>query len=233
MMQPSVESSKQPNHSLQWQLDDSDVAQITELVQLNQELVQKIAKYRETETALSRYAERLKMLREIDQAILAAESPEAIARAAMAHITKLIPCQRASITLFDFEKDEAIVLAARILGGGSFEAGTRFPLSSFGGDVALLQAGQIDVVEDVATANRPTQIVQILQREGLRAYLCAPLVANNNLIGSLNIGWETPSLPVDDQIELPVRWQPRWLWPSGRPSFTSKRGKMPKRSWCC
>jgi hypothetical protein len=63
------------------------------------------------EIDLERYAERLKVLHEIDQAVLAAGDPAAIARAGLTEIRKLIPCRRASVTLLNFESNEATIVA--------------------------------------------------------------------------------------------------------------------------
>ena len=49
--------------------------------------------------------------REIDQAILEARSPKAIAQAALHHVQHLVPCQRVSVATFDFQANEAILLS--------------------------------------------------------------------------------------------------------------------------
>src|SRR5690606_33550195 len=53
------------------------------------------------ETKIRQYAERFKILREIDQAILGARSPEAIAVGALNGIRPLIPYGRGSVVTFD------------------------------------------------------------------------------------------------------------------------------------
>jgi PAS domain S-box-containing protein len=63
------------------------------------------------EQALHRYAERLRALHEIDQAILAAQSSQAIAEAALSYIGRLAPCQQASVIEFDPEAQAAKTLA--------------------------------------------------------------------------------------------------------------------------
>lgn len=51
--------------------------------------------------ALRRYAQRLETLHQIDRGILAAQSSEEIAEAALNHLQFLVPCQQAKITMFD------------------------------------------------------------------------------------------------------------------------------------
>jgi|GEM_PF-1947239 len=53
------------------------------------------------EKAMIRYAERLETLREIDRAILEAQSPEDIAEAAIRYLRRLVPCQQARVVMFD------------------------------------------------------------------------------------------------------------------------------------
>lgn len=65
------------------------------------------------EEALRRYAERLEILRAIDQDILVAQSPEAIAQAALRRIRQLVSCQWASVVVVDFQSYEARVLATQ------------------------------------------------------------------------------------------------------------------------
>src|SRR5262249_12758931 len=61
--------------------------------------------------ASRRYAQRLRTLHEIDRAILAAQSLEAITLAAMTRVRRLVPCDRASLVLFNHATGEARVAA--------------------------------------------------------------------------------------------------------------------------
>src|SRR4029079_16757750 len=78
--------------------------------------------------AARQYAERLKILREIDLDILAARSPQQIANAALRHIRPLVACQRLSITLFDFDAQEFLLIALDASNGSRLEPGMRFPM---------------------------------------------------------------------------------------------------------
>ena len=74
--------------------------------------VQDITARKQAEAELQKSASRLELLHNIDQALLSAQSPAEIAREALTRIRQLIPSQLTSITLFDFEKNEAIFLVA-------------------------------------------------------------------------------------------------------------------------
>ena len=144
-----------------------------------------ITERKQVQEALHHYAERLKTLRVIDQAILTAQSPEAIAQAALRHIQQLIPCQRASLTSIDLETQDVTVLGAHINGEACQETETRFPLEAI---QDLLQRGQIEIVDDIVGLSQPSPIQLALQAEGVRSYITVPLIAQGNLIGTLNLG---------------------------------------------
>ncbi len=145
-----------------------------------------ITERKRAEQALHHYAEHLKTLRAIDQAILTAQSPEAIARAALRHIQQLVPCQRASLTSIDLESQEATVLGVHVNGETSEETGTRFPLEAIQ-DLERLQQGQVEMVGDIAALSQPSPMQMDLQAEGVRSYIVVPLIAQGDLIGTLNL----------------------------------------------
>ncbi|MCI0609137.1 MAG: hypothetical protein L0Z71_08765 [Anaerolineae bacterium] len=76
------------------------------------ELQNEINIRRQAETALEQFTARLEILHEIDRSLLSARSPYEIAMGALVRIRKLIPCPRASVSLFDLSKNEARFLAA-------------------------------------------------------------------------------------------------------------------------
>src|SRR5262249_60892329 len=87
----------------------------------------------EAGAGLRRYAERLKTLHDIDRAILAAQSLEAITLAAMTRVRNLVPCDRASLVLLDRATREVRVAATNGREGLGPAAGTVMPLADFDG----------------------------------------------------------------------------------------------------
>jgi signal transduction histidine kinase len=83
------------------------------------------------EEASQRYAERLQIVQEVAWALLAAQSPEEIARAVLSHIRHLVPCQRASVALFDFDSGTTQFMATDMEGEVGPAEGTILPLSDF------------------------------------------------------------------------------------------------------
>ena len=122
-----------------------------------------ITERKRAEEALRQYAERLRILHEIDQAILAAWSPEEIAQAACERIRQLVPCQRASIAVFDLEADQAIVLVADVNAESHVETGTRLPLAAYSA-LDVVRRGPARYVEDIrALPERPPVVQQLLR----------------------------------------------------------------------
>jgi PAS domain S-box-containing protein len=138
-----------------------------------------------SEWALLRYAERLAILHEIDQAILSAKSIEDIADAALSRIQRSVPSWRVKVTLFDFETAEAVV-AAYYCDGTKQPPGERLPLTALGSIVGL-QPGELYVINDLSELldPSPSQLRQI--GEGARSSVDAPLIVLGQLIGVLSV----------------------------------------------
>ena len=81
---------------------------------------------------LEHYTDRLRILHEIDLAILEARSLDAISEAVLGTSNQLFPnCEWACVTLFDTSVQGAIVLAARSDKFTTFKSNERLPLESF------------------------------------------------------------------------------------------------------
>jgi len=160
-----------------------------------------ITERKRAEEALRHYLERLSTLREIDRAILAARSPEEIAQAALARIRRLVPCQRASVTLFDFQAREGVVLAVHTNGETRIEPGDRVPLGEFGPAVPIRE-GKVYVIEDLLTLPQREQIEEVLLSEGLRSFINVPLIVRGETIGSLNVGASQPRAFSPEHVEV-------------------------------
>jgi len=75
------------------------------------------------------------------------------------------------------------------------------PFTNPSGDIDVLQKGQTFVVQDILELNRPPAFVQMLLPEGLRSYVKVPLMVQQNLIGSLNVGSDTPNVFTEEPAE--------------------------------
>jgi len=145
------------------------------------------------EEMLRQHAERLKVLHEIDRAILEARAPREIILAALGHIRELAPCQRASVELFDLETGEDMVLVANCDVETEVYAGVALPLSRYGEDeLEELRQGNLILVKDLSAVDSLSSIREALYAEGLRSFVSVPLMAQGQLIGAFNLGRNSP-----------------------------------------
>lgn len=156
---------------------------------------------RESEQALRRYAERLNVLHEIDQAILAARSAEEIGTAALGRMQQLVPCQWASLTTFDYETEEVVVLAIRVDGETLVQRGTRFPLQEVQIPYRLRQ-GTTHVIDDLSTLPTLPPMLAALRAARVRSFMAVPLRPQGELIGTLNLAAQDPSAFHAEDIDI-------------------------------
>jgi PAS domain S-box-containing protein len=147
-------------------------------------MVTDITERKRAEERLRHSAERLAILHDMGQAVLAARSPAEIGRAALGRIRRLVPCRRCSIVLFDFARGQALPVAG--FTGAEPIPGAPIPLDAFSpGEV--LRRGTVRYAEDIATMESPPAIFRQLCEEGLRSVLSVPLLVDGEAIGELNI----------------------------------------------
>ncbi|MBU0704982.1 MAG: PAS domain S-box protein, partial [Chloroflexi bacterium] len=168
-----------------------------------------ITERKQAQEALQRYTERLRTLRAIDSAILATWSPEEVAQVALCNIRQLVPCQHASVVMFDLESQEGTVLTAHVNGETGMGAGMRFSLDA--STIAELRQGKVRVVEDILALwaepqdevlSQPPPVARALQAEGIRSYVTMPLIAQGELIGSLNLGADSPGAFTPEHVDI-------------------------------
>jgi PAS domain S-box-containing protein len=162
-------------------------------------IIRDVTRRKQIEAAIHRYAGRLKILHEIDLAILSAQSPQATARAALSHIRRLVPCRRANVVEIDREARTARVLATHLDGETQIKTGTLMPPETWQDE---LPGQGLVVIDDIMALSHPSAMHQALQRENVRAYLSVPLIAQGELIGSLNLGADRPGVFEDRHVDI-------------------------------
>ncbi len=146
----------------------------------------------ELRRANDRYRERLRILREIDQAILAEEAPVAIGEAAVRGLRDLLGVPRAIVNLFDLASGEAEWLAAAGRRRVHLGPGVRFPLTLMG-DVEALRRGEPQVIDVTSLPRGPE--AEALLASGVHAYMAVPMIAGGELIGALSFGGAHAEFP--------------------------------------
>lgn len=149
-------------------------------------MIQEITERKRAETALSQYAERLEALHRIDQAILAAQSSQKIAEVALQHLKHLVKCSRVSVQEYESASGQLRVVAALSDLSAGGEVGAAYPLTKEHQE--LLHKGQTIVLTGTGSPFNSAAIHPRLQQEGIRCYLCVPLLLQDELIGTLELG---------------------------------------------
>ena len=155
-----------------------------------------------TEVEKDRALKRLENLHGLDEAILKAHSPEAIANAALENIDELVPSLRSSVTLFDIPNKEVIVLAARGLQVNALEKGDRLVLDSAWGEIDALKKGTVHIVSSVSSLANISPVAKLLSAAGIKGFINVPLLANGDLIGTLNLSAVTPAAYSQEEIDI-------------------------------
>lgn len=138
-----------------------------------------------TQEELAKHAERLRVLHEIDRAIITETAPVAIAEAVLWRLRDLLGVPRAIVNLFDWGAGEVEWLAAVGRHRMHLGPGVRYPLS-LAGDVAALRRGEPQVVDVDRLPSTPQ--AQALLASGVHVYMVVPMIVGHDLIGSVSFG---------------------------------------------
>ena len=154
-------------------------------------IIQDISELAEARRAIERYARRLNILHQAGQAILSAPSERTIVETVLPFVRQLVPCQRASVLAIDATAAKAVVVGVQTDGETQLDKDTSMSVSE-GGPLKNLIPGEISIVEDISTLDAEPSMIQVLQAEGVRAMLSVPLMAQDELLGALNLAMEEP-----------------------------------------
>ena len=161
-----------------------------------------LTKHKQAERALQRYNQRLKILHEIDQNIITARSSEEIVDAVLEVLRQLIACKRATVTLFDEELEEVIILGTSSTGKSPVQRGERLSVK---GDprAEIIRTGQAVLVQDITKIETDGSVIgDNLLREGIHSFLITPLIMPGHFIGSLNLLSTTPDFFTDEHQKI-------------------------------
>jgi len=150
----------------------------------NAALQQEITERARVEENLRHYVERLRVLHEIDQAIVAARSPATIAGAAVGRIRQLIPCERATVIAMT-DTGDCKVLAAESSGTLTLSIDAQIYREVY--DNPTLCGGQPLSVPDLLDVSPHTPLQQRMASENVRSYITVPLFTHEALMGILHL----------------------------------------------
>ena len=191
-------------HNLQQSLEQEVAAKqalISELDALNAQLQRKVAQQEQAEKTLRTYMARLQILHDIDQAILAAQSPENIALATVGRIRQLIPCQRAMIVAVT-GPGQVRQLASEASTGAMSQVDMDARQQMF--DEKVLRQGHVWGIADLDALAVRSPIQQALYDEGVRAFVVIPLFVSGELVGILDLEAHHPQAFTAEHISIAI-----------------------------
>jgi PAS domain S-box-containing protein len=157
-----------------------------------------VTELKRTQASLAESTERLTILHDIDRALIAGETPERIAEAALRRLRDLLDVPRAIVNLFDFAAGEVEWLAAAGRRRIRLGPGVRFSLELMG-DVEGLRRGELQVIDVTSLPGGPEAAA--LLAGGVREYMIVPMIAGGELIGGLSFGG-TPGQFPREQVSI-------------------------------
>jgi PAS domain S-box-containing protein len=158
-----------------------------------------ITERKRAEESLHNYMERLEILHEIDQSVLAAQLPETVAVAAIHRIQRLIPCQRVMVLSLG-ENDRTNLLAAASSGGS--DSVTDLDVYQEMLEERPLGSGLVQGCEDLAELTAKTPLQSALSEDGMRSYVAVPLFIQAELVGTLILESTQPKAFSPDHIAI-------------------------------
>ncbi|HYF63265.1 MAG TPA: PAS domain S-box protein, partial [Herpetosiphonaceae bacterium] len=173
---------------------------ISHFVALQRDISARVRTERQAQASdarIRRGMHRLQSLYSIGQAILSATSLEMIAQQAVHHIADLIPCSCASVVVFEPPAETQRTLAISVRGQGGPPDGADAPP----GLAPSLRIGEPLVIRQSSgalTASRPVTRATAASR----AFVSVPILARNQLIGSLNLEAEHDGGLSDEYIDI-------------------------------
>jgi PAS domain S-box-containing protein len=158
-----------------------------------------ITERKKAEEALQLYTERLQILHEIDQSVVAARLPETIAIAAIHRIRRLIPCQRVMVMAVEAD-DQINLLAAASDDELDSVADLNIYREMF--KAQPLGSGMIEGNVDLSALPHHSPLQQALYKAGMRSYLAVQLFIENELRGILHLESTEPKAFSADHIAI-------------------------------
>lgn len=150
-----------------------------------------ITERKKMEMNLLEYNQRLEAMRELDQAILEAQSPVNIVCATLEKIDRVIACTQFSVVIFDaharIRKDILIVRE-----GGETKVANDRTIYVDDFDLPKLQNGEIHLVQNMDALPVLNELEETYHQAGLRAYAILPLINQNDLVGLLTLTMTEP-----------------------------------------
>lgn len=149
-----------------------------------------------------RYAERLQGIHDIDKAVLAAQSPEAIAEATLRRLRHLLPCDQANVVELDANHQYAVVLAS-VQRGKITRGGGLLPCAPLQRSRALRSGRLLRLTGQRNLFAHPANTPADRNRRW-PLIIDVPLIVDDTLLGVLNLATESPATFDAEREEMAV-----------------------------
>ncbi len=166
-------------------------------------ILRDITERKRAEDELHRYLGQLKVLHDVDKAILAAHSPGAIASISLQHLRRILPYWGATVRVIDYESNAAILLAYERDPTAEFNPRSRRTLDEYDpADLAEMKQGRACAVQDIAAMSARPVSIERLFGKGMRSSASVPLMVEGALVGVLNIASNETGYFTADRVEI-------------------------------
>ncbi len=160
-----------------------------------------ISEQKRYEEKLKTLAKRLKLVNAIDQVIISASSFSETIDFTIKKLYEVLDISRVSMVIFNFENDTFSPFSVSSNPDSILKEGIVLPMSDFHGVVHLKKLKNY-LVQDLTKKKELSGSDKELVKEGIKSYLLVPLVANNELLGSVNICSENKNYFTTELIEM-------------------------------
>lgn len=160
-------------------------------------LVANTFKRKRVEISLTYYSNQLRVLNSIDRAVLDGSFSSETVRDVLRYVRDLYDCRWACVVSFDFDKERATVVAVDTASGRVVPEGSSYPIREFDPET-LARGRRMTVAGDEAGKN--ALLSGFYRSEGgMDGYVSVPLMANEELIGALNLcRFDQPGLLIEN-----------------------------------
>lgn len=131
--------------------------------------------------------QRLEIMRELGTDLLTARTPEMVGAVTVERASSLVPCQHVSVSTILDNGPSGFVLAVVPGEGRALHPGTPFELIE-GPTLARLRGGET-FAQHVDESPLLDDVRESLVAEGVSAYIVAPLIVDDVLVGTLTFGF--------------------------------------------
>lgn len=150
---------------------------------------QDISEQKMAESILRLQSERLRVMHEIDHAILQSmQSPESIVLTALSYIKGILDYKMAMVGFFNPETNEMNYYSEDETNPDLLARRFNLTKEQYEG-IEFLGKSAISVVSDIKDVEVPQKVAVMLQQLGIHSFVNTPLFSAQAFYGTLNIGW--------------------------------------------